>query len=139
MARWDHHLGKNFIDGQYVDGGEGWTDVNPASGELIAQQALASPMDVDKAVAAARQLIESRELIALRPLNGGMAWAMGQYLLDHCDSIAQLLSRESGKLIGSSNRNRGQCSLFRVLRKPGRNDGRPLHSLGRCLRRFYRT
>ena len=49
MARWDHHLGKNFIDGQYVDGGEGWIDVeNPANGELIAQQALASPMDVDK-------------------------------------------------------------------------------------------
>jgi len=99
MARWDHHLGKNFIDGQYVDGGEGWIDVeNPASGELIAQQALASAMDVDKAVAAARRLIDSRELIALRPVERGrMVRAMGQYLLDHCDSIAQLLSRESGK------------------------------------------
>ena len=58
-------------------------------------------MDVDKAVAAARRLIDSRELIALRPVEQGrMVRAMGQYLLDHCDSIAQLLSRESESLTG---------------------------------------
>ena len=97
--RWDAHLGCNYIDGRYVQGGEGQLAVSdPATGQLVAQQALASPMDVDKAVQAARRVVDSRELIQLRPVERGRrVRAMGQFLLDHQDSIAALLCRESGK------------------------------------------
>ena len=94
--RWDAHLGCNYIDGRYVQGGEGQLAVSdPATGQLVAQQALASPMDVDKAVQAARRVVDSRELIQLRPVERGRrVRAMGQFLLDHQDSIAALLCRE---------------------------------------------
>lgn len=97
--RWDHHLGHNYIDGRFVKGGDGVIAVtDPASGERVADQALASALDVDKAVAAARRLVDSREWISLRPVERGRkVQQMGQFLLDNCDGIAALLSRESGK------------------------------------------
>lgn len=98
-ARWDVQLGKNYIGGRYVSGGEGTLAVqDPATGAVIAEQAVASPMDVDKAVAAARELIDSRVLVAMRPVERGrMVSAMGQFLLDNVDSIASVLCQESGK------------------------------------------
>lgn len=98
-SRWDHHLGKNYIGGRYVQGGDTPLNVcDPATGDVIAQQAMASELDIDKAVAAARKLIDSREFVALRPVERArMVQKMGQYLSEHCDSIAMMLSRESGK------------------------------------------
>lgn len=98
-SRWDRYLGKNYIGGRYVDGGDGTIAVSdPATSEVIAQQALASKLDVDKAVQAARELIDSRALVSLRAVERGrMVQKMGQYLIEHCDSIAMMLARESGK------------------------------------------
>ncbi|RVC95899.1 aldehyde dehydrogenase, partial [Mesorhizobium sp. M2A.F.Ca.ET.029.05.1.1] len=42
---------QNYIDGEWVDGGAGNLTVDdPATGEALAQQALASAQDVDRAV-----------------------------------------------------------------------------------------
>lgn len=90
---------QNYINGEWVDGGAGRLDIiNPGTGEKLAEQALADAGDVDKAVISARELHLSGALSGLRPVERGrMVQAMGQYLLEHIDEIAQLLTLEQGK------------------------------------------
>jgi aldehyde dehydrogenase (NAD+) len=47
-----------FIDGAFVDGSESFKTINPASEEVLAEVAGASPADVDRAVKAARRAYE---------------------------------------------------------------------------------
>ncbi len=95
---------QNYIDGKWVDGGAGKIDVvNPANGETLAQHALADAEDVDRAVKAARRVHLSGALSDLRPVERGrMVQAMGRYLLDHKDEIAQVLTLEQGKPLWES-------------------------------------
>ncbi|PRY24202.1 aldehyde dehydrogenase (NAD+) [Aliiruegeria haliotis] len=90
---------QNYIDGEWVDGGAGWIDVtDPASGKVLARQALADARDVDHAVQAARQVHLAGEFSGLRPVDRGrMVQAMGRYLLEHVDEISELLTLEQGK------------------------------------------
>lgn len=90
---------QNYIAGQWVDGGAGLLQVDdPASGEKLAEQALADAGDVDRAVAAARRCHESGALGRLRPVERGrMVRKMGDFLLDRIDEIAPILTLESGK------------------------------------------
>ncbi len=90
---------QNYIDGAFVDGGAGRLTVeNPATGEAIAEQALADAADVDRAVAAAKRCHESGVLKDLRPVERGrMVRRMGEYLIEHKDEIARVLTLESGK------------------------------------------
>ena len=58
---------QNFIDGSFVDGSAGRLDVeDPATGERIAEQALAGPADIDRAVQAARRCHASGALTDLK-------------------------------------------------------------------------
>lgn len=90
---------QNYIDGAWVDGGAGRIDViNPGTGEKLAEQALADACDVDRAVMAAQRVHQSGALSDLRPVERGrMVQAMGRYLLDHIDELAQVLTLEQGK------------------------------------------
>lgn len=90
---------QNYIDGAFCDGGAGRITVeDPGSGEPLAEQACADTADVDRAVEAARRCHLSGVLSDLRPVERGrMLRAMGQYILDHADEIAPLLTLESGK------------------------------------------
>jgi aldehyde dehydrogenase (NAD+) len=90
---------QNYIDGHWVGGGAGRLTVdNPATGEALAEQAMADRADVDRAVQAAKACHDSRELSDLRPVERGrMVQKMGHYLLTHKDEIAQLLCLEAGK------------------------------------------
>ncbi|MEM9107197.1 MAG: aldehyde dehydrogenase family protein [Pseudomonadota bacterium] len=90
---------QNYINGRFVDGGAGWLAVDdPATGEVIAEQALANAADVDRAVQAAKACHESGALADLRPVERGrMVRKMGDYLLDTIDEIAPILTLESGK------------------------------------------
>ncbi|WP_133489256.1 aldehyde dehydrogenase family protein [Aliiroseovarius marinus] len=90
---------QNYIDGAWVDGGAGRIDViNPGTGERLAEQALADAGDVDRAVMAARRVHLSGALSDLRPVERGrMVQAMGRYLMDHIDEIAEVLTLEQGK------------------------------------------
>lgn len=92
---------QNYIDGTWVDGGAGRIDViNPATGQKLAEHALADPADIDRAVQAARRMYVSGALSAMRPIERGrMVQAMGRYLLDHKDDIARTLVLEQGKPI----------------------------------------
>ncbi|RYG93155.1 aldehyde dehydrogenase family protein [Loktanella sp. IMCC34160] len=90
---------QNYIDGAWVDGGEGRIDVtDPATGEKLAEVALADAGDVDRAVMAARRVHLSGALTAMRPIERGrMVQAMGRWILDRKDEIAEVLTREQGK------------------------------------------
>lgn len=90
---------QNHIDGEWVDGGAGRIDViNPGTGEILAEHALADAADVDRAVAAARRVHLSGVLTAQRPVERGrMVQAMGRYLLENIEEIARTLTLEQGK------------------------------------------
>ena len=95
---------QNYINGKFVAGGAGQIEVsNPANGQTVGEQALADAGDVDKAVAAAKALHVSGKFSALRPVERGrMVQKMGQYLLQHKDKLAELLSLEQGKPLWES-------------------------------------
>ncbi|MCR9157344.1 MAG: aldehyde dehydrogenase family protein [Rhodobacteraceae bacterium] len=95
---------QNYIDGAWVDGGAGRIDVtDPATGDRIAEHALADAADVDRAVGAARRVHLSGALTAMRPIERGrMVQAVGRYLLKHKDEIARLLTLEQGKPLWES-------------------------------------
>lgn len=90
---------QNYVDGVRVDGGAGRIDViNPGTGEKLAERALADAADVDRAVMAARRVHQSGALSELRPVERGrMVQALGRYLLEHIDDLAQVLTLEQGK------------------------------------------
>ncbi len=90
---------KNYIDGEFVDGGAGRISIDdPATGEKIAVHASANAEDVDRAVAAAKVCHESGALSDLRPIERGrMVQRMGEYLVRNVDEIARVLTLESGK------------------------------------------
>lgn len=90
---------KNYIDGEWVDGGAGRLDVyNPGTGEKLAQQAIADATDVDRAVQGAKRMHLSGAQADLRPVKRGrMVQGMGRYLLDNIDEISAVLSLEQGK------------------------------------------
>lgn len=95
---------QNYVDGTWVDGGAGRIDVfNPGTGEKLAEQALADAADIDRAVQAARRVHLSGVLSDLRPVERGrMVQAMGRYLLEHIDELAQVLTLEQGKPLWES-------------------------------------
>ena len=95
---------QNYINGKFLAGGAGRIEVtNPANGQTVGEQALADAGDVDKAVAAAKALHVSGKFSALRPVERGrMVQKMGQYLLQHKDKLAELLSLEQGKPLWES-------------------------------------
>ncbi|MFV0361125.1 aldehyde dehydrogenase family protein [Tropicimonas sp.] len=95
---------QNYIDGEWVDGGAGRIAVtNPATGEVLAEHALADATDIDHAVQAARQVHLSGELRDLHPVDRSrILRAMGRHLLDHADEIAPVLTLEQGKPLWES-------------------------------------
>ena len=95
---------QNYINGKMADGGAGRIEVtNPATGQIIGEQALANASDVDKAVAAAKALHTTGGFSGLRPVERGrMVQKMGQYLLQHKDKLAELLTLEQGKPLWES-------------------------------------
>ncbi|MDX6752429.1 aldehyde dehydrogenase family protein [Geminicoccaceae bacterium 1502E] len=90
---------QNYVGGAWVDGGAGRLAVeDPATGEPLAEQALADAADVDRAVAAARACHQSGALTAMRPVaRGRMVRRMGEHLLARIAEIAPVLALESGK------------------------------------------
>jgi len=95
---------QNYIDGSWCDGGAGRIDVvDPGSGKVLAEHALADAADVDRAVAAAERVHHSGVLRDMRPIERGrLVQAMGRYLLDNKQEIARVLTAEQGKPLWES-------------------------------------
>jgi aldehyde dehydrogenase (NAD+)/betaine-aldehyde dehydrogenase len=95
---------KNYINGEWVDGASGERIVveNPATAETIAEVARAVPKDVEKAVAAARQAFQSRELWEMRPhQRGEMMFEVSVQLEMLVDEIATVECFDNGKTLAA--------------------------------------
>lgn len=105
---------QNFIAGGWADGGAGWGEViNPATGDVLAHQAMADAADVDRAVQTAREVHLSGALTAMRPVERGrMVLAMGRHLLEHQAEVAEILTLEQGKPYWEAFREVGNAARY---------------------------
>ena len=96
---------RNFIAGEWVEGSAGWLDIeDPATGDIIGKQALGNEADIHSAVAAARQCVNSGEMMSMRPVERGrLVRRMGEWLLAHKEEIAPILTLEAGKPLWEAN------------------------------------
>ena len=87
-------LYKNYINGQWVEGGAGTIAVdNPNTGEALTEQSAADAADVDRAVQAAKAVSESGALADLRPIERArMIQKMSAHISANKDRIAPLLT-----------------------------------------------
>jgi acyl-CoA reductase-like NAD-dependent aldehyde dehydrogenase len=97
--------GRLLINGQWVDGAKKFDTINPATGEVLTQIAMASGEDVDRAVAAARRAFEDgngawRKLSASE--RGRLIWKLADLLEKNIDEFAELETLDNGKPIFES-------------------------------------
>jgi phenylacetaldehyde dehydrogenase len=92
-----------LIGGKWLEAASGKTfpTYNPATGEVLAQVAEGTSVDVDKAVTAARKAFESgpwRTLTASE--RGRLIWKLADLVESHLEEFAQLESLDNGKPVG---------------------------------------
>ena len=91
-----------YIDGVWTDGSGGrtWTVMNPATGENLAEVAVASPDDVDRAVRAARRAFDEGPWPRLDPLDRGrLLFRLAELVRGNLDELALIDTRNVGKPI----------------------------------------
>ncbi|WP_020563306.1 aldehyde dehydrogenase family protein [Methylosarcina fibrata] len=89
-----------LINGRWENAVSGKTFpvTNPATAEIIAHVAEGDQADVDKAVRAARQALESRAWANITPSDRGkLIWRIGDLILQHADELAELEALDNGK------------------------------------------
>jgi len=92
-----HHIG-----GQTVTGGAGMSPIyNPSTGEHIGDAELADAAIVDQAVAAAKQAFESWSQVSLGRRTA-ILFAFRELLLAHTDQLAEIVTREHGKVLSDA-------------------------------------
>lgn len=91
----------HYIDGVWQSGrsgADGVTNINPATGRVVAEITSASPADVRLAcAAAARALVGWRRVPA--PSRGEILYRLVQILRERKESISRLVTQEMGKVI----------------------------------------
>jgi acyl-CoA reductase-like NAD-dependent aldehyde dehydrogenase len=91
----------NYINGKWVKGRSTFQTINPANEELIADIAHADIADVDAAVKAASDAFKAWCLTPA-PLRGEMLFKVGDILKQKKEELAQLLTRDMGKVIAEA-------------------------------------
>ncbi|MGH3104694.1 MAG: aldehyde dehydrogenase family protein [Gaiellaceae bacterium] len=91
---------QNFIGGEWSDaaGGETFESLSPATGETIGTFPKSGADDVDRAVDAAKAAYEEWRVVPA-PKRGEVLYRFGQLLIERKDELAQLMSREMGKVL----------------------------------------
>ena len=97
--------GRLLIDGAWVEGEKIFDTINPATGEVLTQIAEAMPVDVDRAVDAARRAFEDRggpwrKLSASD--RGRLIWKLADLVEKNIDELAELETLDNGKPIFES-------------------------------------
>lgn len=98
---------KLLINGQWVDALDGATfpTINPATGEELAQVALAGPEDVARAVHAARAAFEMGPWSQMSgEMRAALLWKLADLIDQHADELAELETLDNGKPIRVSRR-----------------------------------
>jgi len=97
--------GRLLIDGKWVQSNMTFDTVNPATGEILTQIAVATHEDVDRAVQAARKAFDDRNG-AWRKMpaseRGRLVWRMADLLEKNIDEFAELETLDNGKPIFES-------------------------------------
>ncbi len=94
----------NYINGEWIPAQSGATleSRNPADWrEIIATFPRSEAVDVDAAVASARQAYRTWRLVPA-PARGELIHKVGELLIQHKETLAQLMSREMGKPIAEA-------------------------------------
>lgn len=87
----------NYVNGEWIDGsGEYITVYNPATGEEIAQVAISTQEDVEKAIAIAKASFETWSKVPV-PKRARILFKYQQLLVDNWDELARLITIENGK------------------------------------------
>lgn len=96
-------MDRNYIAGQWVNAlsGELFPSYNPATGALIAEVPKSGPADVRRAVEAAAEAFP-RWRKAPAPKRGEILYRVAHKLEEHKERLAQLLTREMGKVIAEA-------------------------------------
>ena len=94
---------QNYIDGRWVDATDRGTfeNINPATGELVANVAKSTVADVDRAVDAARRALDGWRLYPA-PKRGEILFRAGEIMLTRKDDLAREMTREMGKVIAEA-------------------------------------
>jgi aldehyde dehydrogenase (NAD+) len=94
---------KNYIAGEWVDAssGETFDSTSPANGDAIGFFPLSGEEDVNRAVEAAKATFEEWRLVPA-PKRGEILFRFGQLLIDEKEELAQLMSREMGKVLAEA-------------------------------------
>src|SRR6187401_756486 len=93
-----------LINGEWRDSSSGATMpvVNPATEEVIAEVASATPADVDAAVAAARAALTGPWGKMSARERGRLVWKLGERVMEQVDEVARLETLHNGKPITES-------------------------------------
>ena len=91
---------QNYVGGEWVDaaGGETFESLVPATGDAIGEFPRSTPEDVDRAVAAAKEAYEGWRLTPA-PKRAEVLYRFANLLVEHKDDLADLMSREMGKVV----------------------------------------
>jgi alpha-ketoglutaric semialdehyde dehydrogenase len=94
---------RNYIGGEWVDAasGETFESVSPANGDVLGVFPRSNAEDVDHAVAAAKEAYEEWRLVPA-PKRGEILFRFGQLLAEEKDDLAELMSREMGKVLAEA-------------------------------------
>ncbi len=98
---------KLWIGNEWHDAASGatFTDLNPATGEVLADVAAADEADVDRAVDAARSALASKEWGGIDPhRRAEILWKLADLIEVHADELAEIETRDNGKPIFESRR-----------------------------------
>ena len=94
-----------YIDGAFTEGHNGrtMTTQNPATGEDWATFACASPQDVDRAITAARRVLDDptwRDMTQTQ--RGKMLYRLGELIAENADHLGRIETTDSGKLLAET-------------------------------------
>jgi alpha-ketoglutaric semialdehyde dehydrogenase len=94
---------QNYVGGEWVDAasGETFETTSPATGEVLGVFPRSKADDVDRAVEAAKAAYEEWRLVPA-PKRGEMLFRFGQLLAEEKDDLAELMSREMGKVLAEA-------------------------------------
>ena len=94
---------QNFIGGEWTDAASGDTfeSHSPATGETIGVFPKSGAADVERAVTAAKAAYEEWRLVPA-PKRGEILFRFGQLLIDAKADLAELMSREMGKVLAEA-------------------------------------
>ncbi len=92
---------QSYINGKWIKGQSTFQTINPANEELVADIAQAELTDIDAAVNAAKESFKSWRLVPA-PLRGEMLFKVGDILKQKKEELAQLLTRDMGKVIAEA-------------------------------------